>query len=125
MNNNKYFAQLYDYSIIRDRWDFGEDPSSMQYEYAPIRQIYFNTIKDLKKELSRHFDNNNFIITHIEHNQYEIMWNSSDESGYFKPTDNEIKLFQEGKRDIFNCVMQIMIYKIMPVMADELDGQLD
>lgn len=125
MNSKKYTARLSDFSITRDNWQYGEDPDTTQYDNAPVRHVQFNTIAELKKEFSRHFDTNEFYIMHNEGNRYDVQWLSSDESGMFAPSPSEMEAFKRGERDMYSCTMQIELYKVEAVEFDEVAGQLD
>lgn len=125
MNSRKYTARLFDFSITRDNWENGEDPATTQYDNAPVRHIQFNNIAELKKELCRHFDINEFFVVHNEGNRYDIQWISSDESGMFAPSPQEMEAFKRGERDMYTCVMQVELYKVQAVEFDEISDQLD
>ena len=125
MNNGKYIAALHDYTITQDNCINGENPEQTWYEEPPVKRIRFNNIGELKDELCKRFDENNFIICHNEDNRYDVLWTTSDNGGMIAPSTWEWEEYHNGKRDLYSCLMHIDIYSIAPVNPADLADQID
>ena len=126
MNNHKYIAKFYDYTVTKDNYTEGEDPSNTGWYFVPIdTTISFNTLKELKQILGEHFDNNDFYIMHNEDNRYDVQWTASDQDGFLAPTKEEWEKFKNNEIDLYACVMQIEIYRIEKVTEDAFNEELD
>lgn len=125
MNNNKYIAKFYDYTVTKDNYIEGEDPGNTEWYTAPVNTITFNTLKELKEILGEHFDNNDFYIMHNEDNRYDVQWTASDQDGILAPTKEEWEKFKNNEIDLYACVMQIEIYRIEKVTEDTFNEELD
>ena len=125
MNDTKYIAELYDYTITKDNWEQGEDPSTTQWNDCGVRRIRFNTVEELKVEIAHRvlFDNAyrcNMYITHLDDNAYSVDW-SSKYDDINEPVDEEtMEMFKKGEIDIYAGQMTIHIYKVEPL--DEPEG---
>lgn len=126
MNNNKYIAKLFDYTVTKDNFIKGEDPRNSGWYFVPIDTIIsFNTLKELKEILGEHFDKNDFYIMHNEDNRYDVQWTASDRDGFLAPTEEEWEKFKNNEIDLYACVMQIEIYRIEKVTEDTFSEELD
>lgn len=125
MNNHKYIAKFYDFTVTKDNFIKGEDPENTGWYFVPIDTIAFNTLKELKELLGEHFDNNDFYIMHNEDNRYDVQWTASDRDGYLAPTEEEWEKFKNNEIDLYACVMQIEIYRIEKVTEDTFSEELD
>ena len=125
MNDTKYIAELYDYTLTKDNWMEGEDPATTQYIECAVRQIKFNSIEDLKDEIAHRvlFDGgyrHEIYIRHLDGNEYCVDW-SSKYDDINEPVDDEtMKKFKEGEVDIYAGQMTIHLYKVEPL--DEPEG---
>ena len=124
MNTKKYIAILNNYTVSRDNCENGE-VAETDYEAPPVKRIRFNDFGELKDELCNRFDENNFYIHHNEDNHYDVLWESSDESGMIAPTADEWEKFVNNRRDLYSCVMRIDIYSLSPVSPEEFADQVD
>ena len=124
MNDTKYIAELYDYTITKDNWTHGEDPSTTQYNECAVRRIKFNTVNELKDEIAHRvlFDSGyrrNMYITHLDGNEYGVDW-SSKYDDINEPVDDEtMEKFKRGEVDIYAGQMTIHIYKVEPLEEPE------
>lgn len=125
MNDRKYIAKLYSYTITRDNYNQGEDPDTTGYSEAPVKSIRFNTFKEFKQILGSHLDMNDFYILHNEDNRYDVQWAATDEDGIFSPSQEQWDKFQKDEIELYSCVMPIEVYRITPASRDEFEGQLD
>ena len=125
MNNHRYIAKFYDYTVTKDNFAEGEEPESTEWYDTPVNTIAFNTPKELKEILGEHFDNNDFYIMHNEDNRYDVQWTASDSDGYLSPTEEEWKKFKNNEIDLYACVMQIEIYRIEKVTEDIFNEKLN
>ena len=125
MNNSKYIAKFYDYTVTKDNFVEGEDPGTTGWYDTPVNTIAFNTLKELKEILGEHFDKNDFYIMHNEDNRYDVQWTANDKDGYLAPTKEEWEKFKNNEIDLYACVMQIEIYRIEKVTEDTFSEELD
>jgi hypothetical protein len=125
MNDIKYIAELYDYTITKDNYEQGEDPSTTQCIECAVRRIKFNTVQELKDEIACRvlFDSgyrHNMYITHLGFNEYGVDWTSKCDD-INEPVDEEtMEKFKNGEIDIYAGQMTIYIYKVEPL--DEPEG---
>lgn len=125
MNDNKYIAKFYDYTVTKDNFVEGEDPSNTAWYTTSDYTIAFNTLKEFKEILGKYFDNNDFYIMHNEDNRYDVQWTASDRDGILAPTKEEWEKFKNNEIDLYACVMQIDIYRIEKVTEDTFSEELD
>lgn len=125
MNNHKYIAKFYDYTVTKDNFTEGEDPKNTGWYFVPIDTIAFNTLKELKELLGEHFDKNDFYIMHNEDNRYDVQWTASDRDGFLAPTEEEREKFKNNEIDLYACAMQIEIYRIEKVAENAFNEELD
>ena len=125
MNDTKYIAELYDYTITKDNYEQGEDPSTTQFNECAVRRIRFNTVQELKDEIAHRvlFDSkyrHDMYITHLDGNHYGVDWTSKCDD-INEPVDEEtMEKFKKGEIDIYAGQMTIYIYKVEPL--DEPEG---
>lgn len=124
MNNTKYIAKLYDYTITKDNFNEGEDPSTTQYNECAVRRIKFNSVEELKEEIAHRvlFDSayrHNMFITHLEGNEYGVDWSSEDGDINIPVSEKTMEKFKNGEIDIYAGQMTIYIYKVEPLEEPE------
>lgn len=124
MNNMKYIAELYDYTITKDNFNEGEDPSTTQYNECAVRRIRFNSVDELKEEIACRvlFDSTyrrNMFITHLDGNEYGVDWSSEDGEINIPVSEETMEKFKNGEIDIYAGQMTIYIYKVEPLEEPE------
>ena len=124
MNNFKYIATLYDYTLTKDNFNEGEDPSTTQCFECPVRRIKFNTVSELKNEIAHRvlFDSaysHNLYITHLDSNEYGVDWLSRMEDDNYHVDEETMEKFKNGEVDLYAGQMTIYIYKIEPLEEPE------
>jgi hypothetical protein len=125
MNDIKYIAELYDYTLTKDNFNEGEDPSTTQYFECAVRRIKFNTVDELKDEIAHRvlFDSayrRDLYITHLDDNQYGVDWLSASEEDNDHVDQETMEKFKNGEVDLYAGYMTIYIYKVEPL--DEPEG---
>lgn len=130
MNDIEYIVELYDYSVTKDNYKEGEDPSTTRYYECDVRQIKFDSLKELKENLKEEiaqrvlFDRayrDDMFITHLDGNQYGVEWTSEEEDINTPISKETMEKFKNGEVDIYNGQMMIYIYKVVPLDEEELD----
>lgn len=125
MDNFKYIATLYDYTLTKDNFNEGEDPSTTQCFECPVHRIKFNTVSELKDEIAHRvlFDSaysHNLYITHLDSNEYGVDWLSRTEDDNYHVDEETMEKFKNGEVDLYAGQMTIYIYKVEPL--DEPEG---
>ena len=125
MSDIKYIAKLYDYSITKDNFNDGEDPSTTQYNECAVRRIKFNSVEELKEEIACRilFDSayrHDMFITHLDGNEYGVGWTSEEKDINIPVNKERMEKFKKGEIDIYAGQMTIYIYKVEPL--DEPEG---
>lgn len=125
MSDVKYIANLYVYTLTKDNFNEGEDPSTTQTFECDVRHIKFNTVSELKDEIASRvlFDSayrRNMFITHLEGNEYGVDWTSEDENINVPVSEETMEKFKNGEIDLYAGQMTIYIYKVEPL--DEPEG---
>ncbi len=124
MNNTKYIAELYDYTITKDNFNEGEDPWTTQFNECAVRRIKFNSVEELKEEIACRvlFDSayrHNMFITHLDGNEYGVDWSSEDGDINIPVSEETMEKFKNGEVDIYAGQMTIYIYKVEPLEEPE------
>ena len=124
MNDVKYIANLYVYTLTKDNFNEGEDPSTTQTFECDVRHIKFNTVSELKDEIASRvlFDSayrRNMLITYLEGNEYGVDWSSEDENINVPVSEDTMEKFKNGEIDIYAGQMTIYIYKVEPLEEPE------
>ena len=124
MNNIKYIAELYDYTLTKDNFNEGEDPSTTQTFECPVRRIEFNTVSELKHEIASSvlYDfaySRNLYITHLDSNEYGVDWLSIWEDDNCHVDEETMEKFKNGEVDLYAGQMTIYIYKVEPLKEPE------
>ena len=124
MNDVKYIANLYVYTLTKDNFNEGEDPSTTQTFECDVRHIKFNTVSELKDEIASRvlFDSayrRNMLITYLEGNEYGVDWSSEDENINVPVSEETMEKFKNGEIDIYAGQMTIYIYKVEPLEEPE------
>ena len=124
MNNFKYYANLYDYTLTKDNFNEGEDPSTTQTFECNVRHIKFNTVSELKDEIANRvlYDSaysRNLYITHLEGNEYDVDWTSKREDDNCPVDEETMEKFRNGEIDLYAGQMMIYIYKVEPLEEPE------
>ena len=101
MNDVKYIANLFVYTLTKDNFNEGEDPSTTQTFECNVRHIKFNTVSELKDEIASRvlFDSayrRNMFITHLEGNEYGVDWTSEDENINVPVDEETMEKFKNG-----------------------------
>lgn len=120
MSDVKYIANLYVYTLTKDNFNEGEDPSTTQTFECDVRHIKFNTVGELKDEIANRvlYDSayrHNMFITHFEGNEYGVDWSSEDENINIPVSEETMEKFQNGEIDLYAGQMTIYIYKVEPL----------
>lgn len=124
MNDVKYIANLFVYTLTKDNFNEGEDPSTTQTFECNVRHIKFNTVSELKDEIASRvlFDSayrRNMFITHLEGNEYGVDWTSEDENINVPVDEETMEKFKNGEIDLYAGQMTIYIYKVEPLEEPE------
>ena len=124
MNDVKYIANLFVYTLTKDNFNEGEDPSATQTFECDVRHIKFNTVSELKDEIASRvlFDStyrHNMFITHLEGNEYGVDWTSEDENINVPVSEETMEKFKNGEIDLYAGQMTIYIYKVEPLEEPE------
>ena len=129
MNDISYIVELYDYSITKNNYKEGEDPSTVRYYECVVRQIKFDSLKELKENLREEiaqrvlFDRayrDDMFITHPGlDNHYYVEWTSEEEDINIPVSKETMEKFKNGEVDIYNGQMMIYIYEVVPFCEDE------
>lgn len=124
MNDIKYIAELYDYTLTKDNFNEGEDPSTTQYFECAVRRIKFNTVSELKKEIAYRvlYDSayqQDLYITHLDSNEYGVDWLSASEEDNDHVDQETMEKFKNGEVDLYAGYMTIYIYKVEPLEEPE------
>ena len=124
MNNFKYYANLYDYTLTKDNFNEGEDPSTTQTFECSVRRIEFNTVSELKHEIATSvlYDfaySHNLYITHLDSNEYGVDWLSIWEDDNCHVDEETMEKFKNGEVDLYAGQMTIYIYKVEPLEEPE------
>lgn len=125
MNNIKYIAELYDYTLTKDNFNNGEDPTTTQCFESALRRIKFNNVSELKNEIAHRvlFDSDycrDLYITHLDSNEYGVDWLSSSPDENYHVDEEMMEKFKKGEVDLYAGQMLIYIYKVEPL--DEPEG---
>ena len=124
MNKFKYYANLYDYTLTKDNFNEGEDPSTTQRFDCDVRRIEFNTVSELKHEIATSvlYDfaySHNLYITHLDSNEYGVDWLSKWEDDNCHVDQETMEKFKNGEVDLYAGYMTIYIYKVEPLEEPE------
>ena len=124
MSNIKYFANLYDYTLTKNNFNEGENPSTTQCFECDVQRIEFTTVSELKYEIARRvlYDfaySHNLCITHLDSNKYGVNWLSRWEDDNGHVDDETMEKFKRGEVDIYTGQMTIYIYKVEPLEEPE------
>ena len=124
MNDVKYIANLFVYTLTKDNFNEGEDPSTTQTFECNVRHIKFNTVSELKDEIASRvlFDSayrRNMFITPLEGNEYGVDWTSEDENINVPVDEETMEKFKNGEIDLYAGQMTIYIYKVEPLEEPE------
>ena len=124
MNNFKYIANLYDYTLTKENFNEGQDPSTTQCFDCDARRIKFNTVEELKKEIAYRvlYDgaySHNLYVNHLDSNEYVVSWLSIWEDDNGHADEETMEKFENGEVDLYAGYMTIYIYKVEPLEEPE------
>lgn len=124
MNDTKYIANLYDYTLTKDNFNEGEDPSTTKTFECDVHRIKFSTVSELKEEIANRvlYDSaysRNLYITHLDSNEYGVDWTSKWEDDNCSVDEETMEKFKNGEIDLYAGQMTIYIYKVEPLEEPE------
>jgi hypothetical protein len=126
--NTVYACTYMDKTATEDNFETGCDPSScitVTNQRCSLRSI---NLSDLLLNISTHFgiDIDNVFISEDDDNNITLIgYNRLENSQGDEPTDREIKLWKEGKQNLFLCDYTFSIEKriIIPITIKDFEDE--